>query len=148
MFKKFLKKNTRTRNENVKFFIPEKCSKKCKVIFVNNDLSMIILLDYKGETFKWNFKLDNIPSINMLYFKNQLEKMVLYKTFEIQVLNFIDGYIHGVLFDKYKNKSINTMFGFFISTYETKNNNLRSNNYKNFKTIKLDTIFEEKETHF
>ena len=65
---------------------------------------MIILLDYKGETFKWNFKLDNIPSINMLYFKNQLEKMVLYKTFEIQVLNFIDGCIHGVLFDKYKNR--------------------------------------------
>ena len=50
---------------------------KCKVIGVGNDLSMIILLDYKEITFKWNFKLDNILSIKMLYFKNQLENGII-----------------------------------------------------------------------
>ena len=147
MFRNLLKKRQK-RLQEIKFFIPEKCAKKCKVIGVGNDLSMIILLDYKGETFKWNFKLDNIPSIKMLYFKNQLEKMVLYKTFEIQVLNFINGCIHGILFDKYKNKTVNTMFSFFISTYETKDNHFRDNNFKNIVPKKFDTIFEEKETHF
>ena len=80
---------------------------------VNEDLTLVILLKYKKELFRWNFKLENIPLLNVFYFKNELEKLVRYKTFEIQVIDFKDGYIHGILFDKYKNKSINSIFFYF-----------------------------------
>ena len=137
----------RRMTKNINFFKPEKCSKKCKVINVNEDLSLIIILDYKGESFKWNFRLENIPSISLVYFKTQLEKMVLYKTFDIEVLDFKDGYIYGYLFEKIKNKSINSMFRGFINTYETTHNNFRKNEV-NQNSITLDTIFEEQQTTF
>ncbi len=144
---KYLMKKKYSSKRNVKFFIPEKCSKKCEVINVNDDLSLVIYLKYKSELFKWNFRLENIPSIKLLYFRNQLEKLVLYKTFEIQVIDFKDGYIHGILFDKYKNKTVNSMFGSFISSYETKNSFVNDRKIRVTKS-KLDTIFEEKETRF
>ena len=120
--------------------------KKCKVMQVNEDLTLVILLKYKKELFRWNFKLENIPLLNVFYFKNELEKLVRYKTFEIQVIDFKDGYIHGILFDKYKNKSINSIFSSIISAYETQNSKI--DNFKsNYSNVILDTIFEEKETH-
>ena len=148
MFKKLMKrKYERNRRKDIKFFKPEKCSKKCKVICVNNDLSLIIILDYKGETFKWNFRLENIPIISLLYFKTELEKLVLYKTFCIDVIDFKDGYIYGYLFDKIKNKSINTMFRSLINTYETTHNNFKNNKF-NSTSKPLETIFEEQYTVF
>lgn len=146
MFKKIKKKTQR--KSDIKFFIPDKCSKKCQVVHVNNDLTLIIILKYKKEKFKWNFRLENIPNINLLYFRRELEKLVLYKNLEIEVLDFKDGYIHGYLFDQIKNKSINTMFKGLISTYET-HNNLRNKSFKsNLPNTELGTIFEEKETIF
>ena len=146
MFKKLLRKK-QTKSNIVQFFKPEKCSKNCKVIHVNNDLSLIILLEYKGETFKWNFKLEHIPFMDVIYFRTELEKLVLYKSFRIEVLDFLNGYIIGFLHDDFKKTTINKIFWSFISTYETKNNNFKKR-FSNYISTPLETVFEEKETHF
>jgi hypothetical protein len=138
---KFKKKTNNIEQINkIGFYTLGRTPKNCKIIKVNTDLSLVVIFNHKGGLYRWNCILDNIPLIKSIYYKQELEKIILDKYLEIMVREYKNGFVYGSLYDNYK--SINAYFNFFMHSYETPKGSFKITKTPITFTSKLPSILE------
>jgi len=130
----------------IDFFSFNTDPKKCKVIEVNLDLSCIIIFTLNKKLYKWHCILDNLPQIKSLYYKIELEKLLLNKELKIVISKYANNIVYGIIYDG--KKSINAYFSFLIHSEETKEGLIKISKKPIINRIPLETIHENRETTF
>ena len=130
----------------IDFFSFNTDPKKCKVIEVKLDLSCIIIFTLNKKLYKWHCILDNLPKIKSLYYKIELEKLLLNKELKIVISKYDNNIVYGIIYDGKKN--INSYFSVLIHSEETKEGLIKISKKPIINRIPLETIHENCETIF